>query len=151
MNCTECGELSDTETCAACANENAMFAAYRGSIEVPPMWVGIEKRIRKHSTFNIQHSTFNIAAAAAITVMLIGAAVVLMRTPPPRPAAIEAAAHYRAVIAKLPSAPLSPELDVAIAAAERGAARAPNDPVEVTRLVAAYDAKLQFLRATAND
>jgi hypothetical protein len=134
-----------------------MYAAYRQSIDVPPLWSGIEKRIRKHSTFNIQHSTFNIAAAAVIAVVLLAAAVLLLRERPrkfPRPAAIEAAVHYRAAIAKLhsnPPQPLMARLTGAIGTAERAAALSPNDPVEATRLVAAYDAKLQLLRATADD
>jgi hypothetical protein len=131
-----------------------MYAAYRQSIDVPPLWSGIEERIRRHSTFNIQHSTFNIAAAAAIALVLIAAAAFLLRAPRTKPAehvATIAASHYRAAIAKLHSPPAPPELDAAISTAERAAARNPNDPVEVTRLVAAYDAKLQLLRATADD
>jgi hypothetical protein len=150
MNCIECGQPSPIETCAVCVAEERMYAAYRSAIDVPPLWSGIEARIRPHSTFNL-------AAAAAIALLLIGAAVILMRTPreaPPRTAATEAAIHYRAAIAKLPydpAAPLLPRLTDAIGAAERAAARDPNNPVQVTRLVAAYDAKLQLLRTTADD
>lgn len=144
MNCIECGELSETETCAACTNENAMFAAYRGSIEVPPMWPAVERRIRRRSTVSL-------AAAASIALLLIAAAAFLVRRPVPTTPAADVVAHYRAAIANVHSDAAPPRLNAAIDAAERGAARAPNDPVEVTRLVAAYDAKLQFLRATAND
>jgi hypothetical protein len=144
MNCIECGELSATETCAACANENAIFAAYRDSIEVPPMWPAVESRIRRRSTISL-------AAAASIALLLIASAVFLIRRPVTATPATDVATHYRAAIANLRSDAAPPRLNTAIDAAERGAARAPNDPVEVTRLVAAYDAKLQFLRATAND
>jgi hypothetical protein len=144
MNCIECGELSETETCAACANEDAMYAAYRGSIEVPTMWPAVERRIRRHSAVSL-------AAAASIAILLIAAAALLVRRPVPATPATEVAAHYLAATANFHSDAAPLRLNAAIAAAERGAARAPNDPVEVTRLVAAYDAKLQFLRATAND
>jgi hypothetical protein len=149
MTCTECGQPSPTERCAACTAEEAMYATYRESIEVPPLWSGIEQRIRPRSRFNL-------AAAAAIAALLIPAAVILLRSPRnvASPAMNDAALHYRAAIAKThtdPAAPLLPQLNHAITAAERAAARAPNDPIEVTRLVAAYDAKLQLLRATAND
>jgi hypothetical protein len=149
MTCIECGQASPTETCAACAAEETMYAAYRESIDVPPLWSGIEQRIRPRRRFNL-------AAAAAIAVLLISAAFMLLRSPRNVPASApnDAAAHYRAAIAKIHTdraTPLLPQLDRAIATAERAAARAPNDPIEMTHLVAAYDAKLQLMRATAND
>lgn len=156
MTCIECGKASEAEVCATCAREDAMYAAYRESIDVPPLWSRIEERIRPRLTFNIQHSTFNIAAATAIAVLLLAAMVLLLRDrrPDTQLPATEAAMHYRASIAKLHAAPASPlflKLNAAVNTAERAAARAPSDPVEITRLVAAYDAKLQFLRVTAND
>ncbi|MBV8543169.1 MAG: hypothetical protein JO093_00205 [Acidobacteria bacterium] len=149
MTCIECGQASPTETCAACAAEETMYAAYRESIDVPPLWSGIEQRIRPRWRFNL-------AAAAAIAVLMISTAFILLRSQRnvPSPATNDAAAHYRAAIAKTQAdraTPLLPQLNRAIATAERAAARAPNDPIEVTRLVAAYDAKLQLMRATAND
>jgi hypothetical protein len=156
MNCIECGEASQAEVCEACATENAMYAAYRESIDVPPLWSAVDRHIR-HSTFNIQHSTFRIAAAAILGVLMLAAIALITRTPgkmQPRPVAIDAATHYRAAIAKVSSGsaqPLLPRLTAAISTAERAVARNPNDPVEVTHLVAAYDAKLQLLRTTADD
>jgi hypothetical protein len=149
MTCIECGQPSQAETCAACAAEETMYAAYRESIDVPPLWNGIEQRIRPRSRFNL-------AVAAVVAALLLSAAVVLLRVPRnmPSPATNAAAAHYRAAIAKTyadSDTPLLPQLNRAIATAERAAARDPNDPIEMTRLVAAYDAKLQLLRATAND
>lgn len=149
MTCVECGQASPTETCAACTAEETMYGAYRESIDVPLLWSEIEQRIRPRSRFNF-------AIAAAIAVLLISASFILMQVPRnmPSPATNDAAAHYRAAIAKThadPDTPLLPQLNHAIATAERAAARTPNDPIEVTRLVAAYDAKLQLLRATAND
>jgi hypothetical protein len=151
MNCIECGQPSPAETCAACAAEDRMYAAYRQSIVVPPLWSGIEKRTRP------RRWQMPLAAAAMIAVLMIAATLVLLRAPrtaPPPSVATIAAAHYRIAIANLErrtADPLLPQLTAAIAAAERNAARMPSDPVEVTRLVAAYDAKLQLLRATAND
>src|SRR3954453_13386319 len=122
MNCIECGELSETETCAACTNEDAMFAAYRDSIEVPPMWPAVERRIRRRSIVSL-------AAAASTALLLIAGAAFLGRRPvPATPAADVAAdvvAHYRAATANFHSDAAPLRLNVAIAAAERGAARAP--------------------------
>jgi hypothetical protein len=107
-----------------------MFAAYAREIEVPPMWNAIEAQLPRRRTLHWPAAL----AAAALLVLVV------------------AAAHYRAAIGRLePHAPraaaaLLPPLTAAIDEAEWQARRAPDDPIAVTRLVAAYDAKLQLLR-----
>jgi NAD-specific glutamate dehydrogenase len=150
MNCIECGEPLQTETCAACADEKRMYAAYRGAIEVPPMWSGIEERVRR------PRWRVPLAAAAMIGLMMMTATLFLLRAPratSPSHVAAVAAAHYRVAIAKLErrADPLLPQLTSAIGEAERAVSRQPDDPVAVTSLVAAYDAKLQLLRTTVDD
>jgi hypothetical protein len=135
--------------CDACTRENAMVAAYARGIEVPPMWEAIEARLPRRR----RALRWPAALAAAALLALIVTATLLLRRPAPRvaPASV-AAAHYRAAIGRLEphaspaAAALLPPLTAAIDEAERQASRAPDDPIAVTRLVAAYDAKLQLLR-----
>ena len=164
MTCEDCGSAvtsaSGEPRCAACANEAAMYAAYARSIEVPPMWEAIAARVQRDARRRrITFRTFAIAAAFAAAVV----AMVAMRlwnfsgaAPRNEAPLTVAAAHYREAIRKLePKAGratrLLPQLTAAIEAAERAAAHSPDDPVAVTRVVAAYDAKLQLLRAAAYD
>jgi hypothetical protein len=147
MTCPDCGgPLPDD-----CARENEMFAAYARGIEVPPMWEGIEARLpRRERTFGWPAL---LAAAALLAIVTAGVLVLRGRTAAPAasPAAL-VAEHYREAIRRLePHAPrgaaaLLPPLTAAIDEAEREARRRPDDPIAVTRLVAAYDAKLQLLR-----
>lgn len=142
MTCTECRSPSATEICADCARENAMFAAWRDSIEVPAMTF--------HSP-RPRNTWWLAAAAAAVIAVVIG--VVSLRRVPPAPGTPDAAAHYRRAIARAAphaaSIPFAAELDAAIRNAERTAE--PGDPIAVAHVVAAYDAKLQLMRRTAHD
>lgn len=182
MNCTECGTpvagASDETRCAACASEEAMYAAYTREIAVPPMWEAIEARLQqeplqeewRQRASRRARPLFATAAAAVAAIALVTVGMMAVRTMTfdghapqlegsqrnASPALI-AAAHYRQAIEKLePNAgaaasALLPPLTSAIDAAERDAALAPDDPLAVTRAVAAYDAKLQLLRAYAHD
>ena len=156
MNCIECGEPLETETCATCAAEEKMYAAYQSAIAVPPMWSGIEGRIRR------PRWRMPLAAAAMVGLLMIAATLFLVRAPqrnaPPLRTAAVAATRYREAITKLEThsasstaAPLLPQLNRAIGEAQRAADRSPDDPVVVTRLVAAYDAKLQLLRSNVDE
>jgi len=149
MTCPDCGvPLADDATrCDACAREEAMFGAYARGIDVPPMWEAIEARLPRARRWPA------ILAAAALLALVVAGALVLRRpTPSSTSPASVAAAHYREAIRRLePRAPkaaaaLLPPLTAAIDEAERAARRVPDDPLAVTRLVAAYDAKLQLLR-----
>ena len=142
MNCEECGAPAETALCAECARENAMYARYRDAIEVPAMWDAVEWRLRAR-----RWSRVLLAAAALIVV-----AILFIRRSPeaPVPANQDVVAHYRAAIQKLEpdasASALMPEINAAIARAETSA-RA-GDPLAASRVVAAYDAKLQLLRST---
>jgi hypothetical protein len=130
--------------------EDELYAAYAASIEVPEMWSGLEARLRQRTS---RARWVALAAAAMIAAIAIGI-VSLRRDPLPAIAgpAGEASTHYRAAIARLertvPTA-APPELTNAVHAAEIAASQAPSDPVVVTRLMSAYDAKLATLRGAA--
>lgn len=169
MNCTECGELLESGECAACAREaellrreDAVLAAYAAETEVPPMWRDLEARIRRDAVRRPapRHTwRFTLAAAAALIIVTLGAITVFRRQAPtafteaPEPAAV-ASMKYEAAIRRVESRlrtrpALVPELTRAIDDAKRAVAVAPHDPIAVTRLVAAYDAKLDLLRDAA--
>lgn len=158
-------EIRDTE-----AREDEVYATYAARIEVPEMWSAVEARIRRASVRRERVRRFSLAAAAAIVLAVLG---VLATREPSKPAvrpvavrdvsspAAEVSMHYQVAIARLEggvqqsarndpraaaAAAALPELTRAIATAERAAASKPADPVAVTRLVAAYDAKLEVLR-----
>jgi len=152
MTCPNCEEpMPDgAARCDACAREEAMFAAYASTIEVPPMWNAIEARLPRRAPV----LRWPAALAAAALLALVVAAALMWRRPAPHVAPVSAAAvHYREAIGRLEphasraAAALLPPLTAAIDEAERQAGRTPDDPIAVTRLVAAYDAKLQLLRA----
>lgn len=142
--------------------ENEIYAAYAAEIEVPEMWAGIEARLRRRRA---RSRWISLAAAAVIAVIAVG--IVFLRPQrEPRIAgpAGEASAHYRVAIARLEgsiherakndpraaaAAAALPALTRAVKAAETSAAAAPADPVTVTRLITAYDAKLETLRGVA--
>lgn len=172
MNCVDCGVLIETEAessrCAECARENAMYAAYSAGIDAPAMWDALEQRIEHEHHRERWRSRIAFAAVAAVALFVIGTLVFERRMTQPiastgsapavsQPAPVSlAVAHYRAAISTLErksgtAVPLTSELSVAIAEAERTARVNPDDPVAVTRLVDAYDAKLQVLRATVYD
>jgi hypothetical protein len=154
MTCPDCGSPlpAGAARCDACARDDAMFAAYARGIDVPPMWDAIEARLPRRR--RVVGWPAALAAAALLALVVAGALVLRAPAPPPRDAspASVAAARYREAIGRLePRAPrataaLLPPLTAAIDEAEREARRAPDDPIAVTRLVAAYDAKLQLLR-----
>jgi hypothetical protein len=126
-------------------DEDAMYAAYAQSIEVPPMWDAIETRLRpRRSPWRAA-----LAMAAMLTVIV---AIFVARDRSETPASI-VAAHYRDAIAarhaSADAATLLPRLDASINTAEQHANA--DDPIAVTRVVSAYDAKLQLLRATSHD
>ncbi|HYI12754.1 MAG TPA: hypothetical protein VEK57_27135 [Thermoanaerobaculia bacterium] len=154
--------------------EDEVYAAYAARIEVPEMWGAVERRLRRGvSPWRKRVRWISLAAAS---LALIALAVITTSTRPPRnPVAVavravpgpagEAVARYRIAIARIeggirqrakddPRAAAAvaalPELTVAIGAAETGVAAAPADPIAVTRLVAAYDAKLEVLRGAAH-
>ena len=145
-------------------NEDELYAAYAESIEVPEMWSGIEARLRDGGRASRPQGAGHdarrrargtpaphwIALAAMVAAIAIGI-VVLRRDPLPAIAgpAGEASAHYRAAIARLEQNGASPELTNAVHAAEIAASEAPSDPMAVTRLMSAYDAKLATLRGAA--
>jgi uncharacterized Zn finger protein (UPF0148 family) len=157
MNCTECGSVlpdaNGVAICAACAREDAMYAAFARSVDVPPMWEAIERETRtRQAPWRVA-----LAAAAAIALLMLGA-IVLRRVPASRETpVIVAATHYRDAIARLErhargdEAALLPQLSGAVRDAESAAVRAPDDAEAVTRVVAAYDAKLQMLRRSGDD
>lgn len=145
------------------AREDELYAAYAASIEVPEMWSGIEARLRRRTS---RARRMALAAAAAIAVVVLGI-VALRRDPLPAIAgpAGEASAQYRVAIARFEgdvrkrakndaraaaAAAALPALTEAVRNAEIAASAAPADPVVVTRLMTAYDAKLETLRGAAD-
>lgn len=136
MNCEECGA-----TQCACAAEDAVYAAYARSIDVPPLWDGVVRRIERERA-----RRWWLAAVAAVILI----AIFVIRKPEPTGAMADAREHYQRAIETLEphasSTPFVAELNAAIEDANRAAARAPDDPMAVTRLVAAYDAKVRLLR-----
>ncbi|HKR65320.1 MAG TPA: hypothetical protein VJZ00_16430 [Thermoanaerobaculia bacterium] len=135
-------------------NEDALYEDYIRGIEVPPMWDAIEARIRAGGAPGAlaRRPTAEAAVATlAAAAMLLAAILTIVRLDRTLP---NVSSHYQRAIAQLerdaPPSPMMFELTRAIAVAERAAADAPNDPVAVTRLVDAYDAKLQMLRMAAD-
>ena len=128
--------------------EDALFRAYAAETAVPPMWSGIEARLRRDAFRRAaQRRVWTLGLAAAASVIV----VVLAFRRPASPVAL-ATAQYESAIHRIESRletppPLLSELTTAVDAAKRSAASAPDDPVAVTRLVAAYDAKLDLLRS----
>ena len=158
MNCDQCETPLVHGTCAACEAEDRMFAAYVKNIAIPPMWNEVDARLRVDARPRRIGWMLTAAAMAGIVI----AALIALHAPhggssEPSRAAGLAVARYRAAIARLEPransavAALLPEMNTAIRTAERTAARAPDDPTAVTNLVAAYDAKLQMLRANIHD
>ncbi|HEX8170777.1 MAG TPA: hypothetical protein VF824_09580 [Thermoanaerobaculia bacterium] len=147
MNCDECGAASESAVCADCLRENELYAAYARTIDVPPMWDAIAWRIRP------RRRAVEWLLAAALAVLVIGTmlAVLVTRQRAESPVMI-AAARYESAIARIApesgDARLLSDLDSAIDAARRDAARTPDDPLAAMRLVTAYDAKLQLLRSS---
>lgn len=141
--------------------EDEIYAAYAAQIEVPEMWSGIEARLRRR---NANARWMSLAAAAVIAMIVIGTAAMFFRAhPQPEPTLIagpagEASMHYRAAIARYekvinandPRAAALSALTRAIGDAEVAAAASPADPVVVTRLITAYDAKLETLRGAVH-
>ena len=124
-------------------SEDAMYAKYRASIEVPAMWEGVESRLRARR----RRWPYAMLAAAAALVLI----TTLIVTRAPRSTPVNAMAHYDHAIRHIEpraktNAALIRDLNNAIAEASREAERAPDDPIAVTRVVAAYEAKLAVLR-----
>ena len=130
-----------------------MYAAYAGAIEVPAMWDAIAARVDRRP----RRFAWQFAAVAALFAVVVSALVFMPRrsgTASSTPGVI-AMAHYRAAIARVePHGRRDPVLDdlrTATRTAEVAASHAPNDPLAVTRAVAAYDAQLQVMRAVHYD
>jgi len=145
VTCDECGEVMANGVCDACARENAMYVRFAAETRVPPMWEGIASRLRARPRRRyVWRAALAIAAAVAVITI-----AVIVRAPKP-PASLVSTRYQRAIAALEPSAnantALLADLTKAIGEAERNAAAAPNDPIAVTQLVAAYDAKLEVLR-----
>jgi hypothetical protein len=175
MTCTECNALMDPQdverkssVCRACAAENAVYETYGHGIEVPKMWDEVQRRIAAEATHRRGRRTL-VAWSAAIAAVL---AAMLFLTPfvrqpaspepsvqtPPLPAVV-AASRYEAAIATLEAelqtadaprraeaAMLLPQLTNVVAQARKAMLASPQDPVAVSLLMSAYDAKLEFLR-----
>ena len=123
-------------------NDDRLFEEYADGIVVPEMWEGVRRRISRRRRF--RRLAWLSAAAAAL---LIAVVMVLPRREAPVVVASQryaTACRSREAQLRTP-APLLPELTEAVARAERAARRAPKDPIAVSLLVDAYDAKLQYL------
>lgn len=148
MTCDECSAPMTNGKCERCAAEDAIYASYRASIAVPEMWSAIDSRLRPRAF------PWRMWAIAAALVLACIAAIITLRAPKPvpDPVTLVAAKYDRAIQALQPHAQTNAavlgDLDRAVDQATRAAAQSPNDPIAVTRLVAAYDAKLEVLRAT---
>ena len=122
-------------------NEDRLFEEYADAIVVPDMWEGVRRRISRRQWFR-RVAWLSAAAAALIAIVMF----LPRREAPVFVASQRYATACHSLEAQLRTpAPLLPELTEAIARAERAARRTPNDPVTVSVLISAYDAKLQYL------
>ncbi|MDQ3282331.1 MAG: hypothetical protein M3Q69_13085 [Acidobacteriota bacterium] len=128
--------------------EDAMYAGYARSIEVPPMWDAIAARIETRRT-----SRWRFAAVAAVFAMVVSALVFMPRHVLTPSAGSIAVAHYRDALRPFERRddPMLNDLRNATRAAEAAAMRAPEDAQAVMRAVAAYDAQLQVMRTVSHE